>query len=153
MPPGLRGGGASSMYYAAGPATRRKQSPKPARRPTAAPVKKRDAFVRAASPARAVQASKGVKGASASVQGPVPEDAGFFGPIGSALGTLDIPRDVIPPALFAMAALAILLLTLASTPLPARTSRTSAMLVHVRGSIAVAGTAALMMAVATYVLL
>jgi hypothetical protein len=96
-----------------------------------------------------------VKGAAApaAVQGPLPEDAGFFAPIGTAVGTLDGPADVIPPALFAMSLLAILLLGLASIPLPARASRTSAMLVHMRGSIALAGTAALMMAVATYFLL
>jgi hypothetical protein len=52
-----------------------------------------------------------------------------------------------------MAALAILLLALASAPVPARTSRTGAMLVHMRGSIAVAGMAALMMSLGTYFLL
>ena len=72
-------------------------------------------------------AASGVKGVAATVTDPVyrpaPEGAGFFGPIGSAL-TLDIPAEAIPPALFAMAALAILLLALASAPVPARTSRT-----------------------------
>jgi hypothetical protein len=86
------------------------------------------------------------------VQGPVPEDAGFFGPIGSSPGTLDIPRDVIPAALLAMAVLAIVLFALASVPLPAGASRTGAMLVHMRGSIALAGLAALAMAIATYLL-
>lgn len=74
----------------------------------------------------------------------------MFGPIGSALS---IPADVIPPALFAMAALAILLFMLASVPLPARASQTGAMLVHMRGSIALTGLAALVMAIATYLLL
>jgi hypothetical protein len=104
-------------------------------------------------PARPLKAVKGVEKATAPVQGPMPEGAGFFGPIGSAFTRLDIPREVIPSALFAMAALAILLLGLATVPLPARTSRTGAMLVHMRGSIALAGMAALMMAVATYFLL
>ena len=106
--------------------------------------------------APAAQPASGVKGVAATVtdpvQGPAPEGAGIFGPIGSAL-TLDIPAEAIPPALFAMAALAILLLALASAPVPARTSRTGAMLVHMRGSIAVAGMAALMMALGTYFLL
>jgi hypothetical protein len=52
-----------------------------------------------------------------------------------------------------MAALAVLLLGLASLPQPAVGSRAGAMLVHNRGSIAVAGLAALTMAVATYLLL
>ena len=86
------------------------------------------------------------------VQGPAPEGTGFFGPIGSAL-TLDLPAEAIPPGLFAMAALAILLLALSSAPIPVRTSRTGAMLVHMRGSIAVAGMAALTMALGTYFLL
>ena len=87
------------------------------------------------------------------VQGGPVEGAGFFGPIGSAFNALDVPRQVVPTALFAMAALAILLLGLASAPLPARTSRTGAMIVHMRGSIALAGTAALVLAVWTYLLL
>ena len=52
-----------------------------------------------------------------------------------------------------MAALAILLLALASAPVPARTSRTGATISAMRGSIAVAGMAALMMALGTYFLL
>jgi hypothetical protein len=94
-----------------------------------------------------------VKGVSASVQGPVPEDGGFLAPLGAALNSLDDPAKAIPGALFAMALLAVFLLTLASTPLPVRTSRTSAMLIHKRGSIAAAGVAALGMAIATYLLL
>jgi hypothetical protein len=42
---------------------------------------------------------------------------------------------------------------LASVPLPARASQTGAMLVHMRGSIALTGLAALVMAIATYLLL
>jgi hypothetical protein len=52
-----------------------------------------------------------------------------------------------------MAALAVLLLAVAAMPQPVVGSRAGAMLVHKRGSIAVAGTAALAMAVATYLLL
>lgn len=150
IPPGLRGSGASSTYYTSRRPSIRKQSREPARRSTAAPTAERRA---AARPASAPRASTGVEGTTVAVQGPVPEDAGFFGPVAGALSNLGIPRDVIPPALFAMAALAILLLAMASAPLPARTSRTSATLVHMRGSIALAGLAALTMAVATYFLL
>jgi hypothetical protein len=86
------------------------------------------------------------------VQGKPAEDAGFgvFGPIG---GALSIPADVIPAALLAMAALAVLLFGLAALPLPARASPTGALLVHMRGSIALTGTAALAIAFATYLLL
>jgi hypothetical protein len=101
--------------------------------------------------------ARGVKGVAATaptqVQGGPAEGAGFFGPIGSAFNALDVPHEVVPAALFAMAALAILLLGLASAPLPGRTSRTGAMIVHMRGSLALAGTAALVLAVATYLLL
>jgi hypothetical protein len=62
-------------------------------------------------------------------------------------------RFVIPPALLALALLAVLLLGLASAPLPARASRSGAMLVHMRGSIAVAGIGALVLAIGTYLLL
>lgn len=100
---------------------------------------------------------RGVKGAGAAapslVQGRPAEGAGFFGPIGTAFNALDVPRAVVPTALFAMAALAILLLGLASAPPPGRMSRTGAMVVHMRGSIALAGTAALLMAAASYFLL
>jgi hypothetical protein len=68
-------------------------------------------------------------------------------------GALEAASGAIPSALFAMAALAVLLLALASMPQPVAGSRAGAMLVHKRGSIAVAGLAALAMAVATYLLL
>jgi hypothetical protein len=89
--------------------------------------------------------------AAAPVHGEPPEDAGLgvFGPIGA----LSIPAEAVPAALLAMAALAVLLLALASFPPPARTSPTGAMLVHMRGSIALTGVAALAMAITTYVLL
>jgi hypothetical protein len=99
------------------------------------------------------RAAPRVKGATASVLGPVPEDGGFLAPIGAAFDPVDSVREAIPSALFAMATLAILLLTLASMPPPLRYSRAGAMLVHKRGSVAVAGGAALVTAVATYLLL
>jgi hypothetical protein len=94
-----------------------------------------------------------VKSVTASVHGPVPEDAGFLAPIATALDAVDSAREAIPSALFAMAVLAILLLTLASMPPPVRYSRAGAMLVHKRGSIGLAGGAALITAVTTYLLL
>jgi hypothetical protein len=94
-----------------------------------------------------------VKGVTAPVQGPVPEDAGLLGPIGAAFDPVDSPREAIPGALFAMAALSVFLLALASMPPPVRDSRAGAMLVHKRGSIALTGGAALLLAIATYVLL
>jgi hypothetical protein len=96
-----------------------------------------------------------VKGESvtASVHGPVPEGAGFLAPVAAALDTVDSAREAIPSALFAMAVLAILLLTVASMPPPLRYSRAGAMLVHKRGSITLAGGGALVTALATYLLL
>jgi hypothetical protein len=90
---------------------------------------------------------------TASVQGPVPEDAGFLRPIAAAFDPVDSPEEAVPGALFAMAALAVFLLAVASMPQPLRGSRGGAMLVHKRGSIALAGGAALVMALATYLLL
>jgi hypothetical protein len=148
--PGLRGGGVSPVYPVSGRPTRSK----PSTRPTLAPKADRAAVVPAARAGSPADGAEGVVATAPTlVQGPVPEGAGFFGPIGSAFNALDVPTEVIPPALLAMAALAILLFALASAPLPARTSRAGATLVHLRGSIAVAGTAALMMALGTYLLL
>jgi hypothetical protein len=70
-----------------------------------------------------------------------------------AVGALEAASQAIPSALFAMAALAVLLLAIAAMPQPVVGSRAGAMLVHKRGSIAMAGAAALAMAVATYLLL
>ncbi len=75
----------------------------------------------------------------------------MFAPVATALEKLSEPG--LPGALFAMAGLAAFLLAVAAMPAPVRTSRAGATLVHKRGSIAVAGTAAFVMAVATYLLL
>jgi hypothetical protein len=143
-PPAPRGGAASSRYYA------RKLAAERARKRQAAKV--REATVRARPVVASARAPQ-VKGVSASVQGPAPEDGGFLGPLSAALGSLDDPAKAIPGGLFAMAALAVFLLSLASMPMPLRTSRAGATLVHKRGSIAAAGIAALGMAIATYFLL
>jgi hypothetical protein len=92
-----------------------------------------------------------VQGVTASVQGEPEEDAGFLAPVAAALERLDEPA--LPGALFAMAALAAMLLAVAAMPAPVRTSRAGAMLVHKRGSIALAGVGALVMALTTYLLL
>lgn len=99
------------------------------------------------------RAAPHVQDASAAVQGRVPEEGRFLAPIAAALNPVDSAREAIPGALFAMALLAILLLTLASMPPPLRHSRAGAMLVHKRGSIALAGGAALVTALGTYFLL
>jgi hypothetical protein len=142
--PAPRGRAASSVFYAAAVRRRAARTLRASNRP-ARSARRTDGKA-IARPAR-------VKGVTASVQGPVPEDAGFLGPIGTALSSLESARDALPRALFALALLAVLLLGLASMPLPARASRTGAMLVHMRGSIAVAGVGALVLAVATYLFL
>jgi hypothetical protein len=122
----------------------------PARKPSSSPRPR--PLSSTAPTAPAAPRATGIRGASAAVQGPLPEDGGFLGPIGATVGALDDPR-AIPGALFAMALLAVFLLTLASMPTPVRTSRAGAMLVHKRGSITFAGCAALALAVGTYLLL
>lgn len=152
--PDLRGGGASSVYHVSGQPSSNLSRQKPSKRVRPAPKAERAALVPGVRAGPPADGAKGVVATAPTlVQGPVPEGAGFFGPMGSAFNALDLPAEVIPPALFAMAALAILLLALASAPLPARTSRAGATLVHMRGSIAFAGMAALMMALGTYLLL
>lgn len=127
-----------------------RQAPKPSTRPAPKP-RAEAATVKPAPRARAVKRSSASP--SVPVQGTPPESPGFFGPIGSAFNALNVRDEVVPAALIAMAALAILLLTLASAPLPARTSKTGAMLVHMRGSMAAAGTSALLLSLAMYLLL
>jgi hypothetical protein len=98
---------------------------------------------------------KGVAGATAATGGGGLLDAdGPIGqPLGQAAGTIENAARSIPPALFAMVALAVLLLALASMPQIGGPSRASALLVHRRASITVAGGAALVTAIATYLLL
>ena len=74
-------------------------------------------------------------------------------PISRATDAIGDAARAIPPALIAMAGLAVLLLALAAMPPPLANSRTGATLVHKRGSIAVSGAAALAVAVVTYLLL
>ena len=100
-------------------------------------------------------AAKGIAGATAgSARGGLLDADGPIGrPLGKAVGTLEEAARTIPAPLYAIAALAVLLLAVASMPQVGSTSRPGAMLVHKRTSIAVAGGAALLTAFATYALL
>lgn len=146
-PPVLSGGDASAVSRSAEAEARRKRTPRAGRRPTQA------ATASAQEVAAAHERSARVRGVTAYVQGTPPEDAGLMATLGAAFDPVDSPEEAIPSALFAMAALAIFLLALASMPPPVRTSRAGALLVHKRGSIALAGGASLVMAVGTYLLL
>jgi hypothetical protein len=68
------------------------------------------------------------------------------------LGTIRAAADAVPPALLAIAALAVLLLGVASMPQAAPTSRAGAALVHHRGVIALAGIGVLIAAVLSFTL-
>lgn len=105
--------------------------------------------------AKGVAGANGVAGATTGTArgGLLDADGPIGRPLGQAAGTLQEAARTIPPALFAMAALAVLLLAAASMPQVGRSSRTSAMLVHRRASIAVAGGGALLTAIATYLVL
>jgi hypothetical protein len=96
---------------------------------------------------------KGVLAAAATASAPARRPIAEPAPSADVLGTLASVARAVPAALFAMAALAVLLLAAAAIPQPVGASRTGAMLVHRRGSIAVAGLAALAAAVVTYLLL
>jgi hypothetical protein len=100
-------------------------------------------------------ASKGVAGAAAALPrgGLLDVDGLIGGPLTSAADTVREAARKVPPALFAIVALAVLLLAIASMPQIGGPSRAGAMLVHKRASIATAGGAALMMAIAAYLLL
>jgi hypothetical protein len=101
------------------------------------------------------ESGKGVAGATmrAARGGLLDADGPIGRPLGQAAGTIEDAARSIPPALFAMAALAVLLLAIASMPQIGGPSRASALLVHRRVSIAVAGGAALLTAIATYLAL
>lgn len=99
-------------------------------------------------------AAKGIAGAkSTKASGLIAAVAPIKGPLFKAVGTVEDAARAIPPALFAMAALAVLLLALASMPQFGAPTRAGAMLVHKRASIAMAGGAALLTAIATYLVL
>jgi hypothetical protein len=101
------------------------------------------------------ESGKGVAGATtrAARGGLLDADGPIGRPLGQAAGTIEDAARSIPPALFAMAAIAVLLLAIASMPQIGGPSRASALLVHRRVSIAVSGGAALLTAIATYLVL
>lgn len=102
-----------------------------------------------------VLAANGVAGASSARNrgGLLDADGPIRAPLGKAAGTLEEATRGIPPALFALAGLAVLLLTLASLPQFGESTRVGALLVHRRASLVVAGGGALLAAVATYLVL
>jgi hypothetical protein len=75
------------------------------------------------------------------------------GPVAGALESIDDAARSVPPVLIALAALAVLLLGIASLPQPLRTSRTGAALVHHRATIALAGVGVLVGTAISFVVL
>jgi hypothetical protein len=69
------------------------------------------------------------------------------GRLGTTLGTLRSAADAVPPALFVLALLAVVLLFVAAMPQPLRASWAGAALVHHRGTIAIAGVGVLAAAI------
>ncbi|MDP9491092.1 MAG: hypothetical protein M3P42_02655 [Actinomycetota bacterium] len=113
--------------------------------------------VRAASTAAAAAAEEtstgGVAGVQATAATRQPYEDESPGPLGAAVETIQSAAEAVPPVMFALAALAVLLLALAAMPQPVRASRTGAALVHHRGTLAVAGVGVLIAAVLSFTLL
>lgn len=82
-----------------------------------------------------------------------PSDTVSPGPLGAAVDTIQSAAEAVPPVLFALAALAVMLLALAAMPQPVRASRTGAALVHHRGTLALAGVGVLIAAILSFTLL
>lgn len=82
-----------------------------------------------------------------------PSDAVSPGPLGAAVDSIQSAAEAVPPVLFALAALAVMLLALAAMPQPVRASRTGAALVHHRGTLALAGVGVLIAAILSFALL
>lgn len=85
-------------------------------------------------------------GVQASPRRPVEHEPSGGG-LGTTLGTLRSAADAVPPALFVLALLAVVLLFVAAMPQPLRASWTGAALVHHRGTIAIAGVGVLAAAI------
>ncbi|MGZ8794281.1 MAG: hypothetical protein ACXW0F_06535 [Gaiellaceae bacterium] len=98
-------------------------------------------------------ASGGVAGVQASAPGGRAYQDESSGPFAAAAETIQSAADAIPPVLFALALLAVLLLAMAAMPQPVRASRAGAALVHHRGALALAGVGVLLAAVLSFVLL
>lgn len=95
----------------------------------------------------------GVAGVQATSPSPRRGIGRVTGPVASAVDTIEEAAEAIPPVLYALAALAVLLLGIASMPQPVRASRTGAALVHHRGTIALAGVGVLVTAVVAFLVL
>jgi hypothetical protein len=85
-------------------------------------------------------------GVQASLRRPV-EHESRGGRLDTTLGTLRSAADAVPPALFVLALLAVVLLFVAAMPQPLRASWAGAALVHHRGTIAIAGVGVLAAAI------
>lgn len=85
-------------------------------------------------------------GVQASPRRPV-EHESRGGRLDTTLGTLRSAADAVPPALFVLALLAVVLLFVAAMPQPLRASWAGAALVHHRGTIAIAGVGVLAAAI------
>lgn len=75
------------------------------------------------------------------------EDEAPAGALGATLETLRMAADAVPPALFALALLAVILLFVAAMPQPLQASWAGAALIHHRGTIAIAGVGVLAVAI------
>ncbi len=96
----------------------------------------------------------GVAGARARLVSPKPKEGrSRRNRLGGALGTFAADAFAVPPAIFALSGLAVLLLAFASMPQPIRTSRAGATLVHHRGTIALAGVTVLITSLLAFLLL
>ena len=94
----------------------------------------------------------GVAGARASLTSRA-ADRSRHARISGALGSVGTAALAVPPGLFALAFLAVLLLIVASMPPPIRTSRLGATLVHHRGTITLAGIGVLIASLLAFLLL
>jgi len=95
----------------------------------------------------------GVGGVQATAAGGRAYQDESSGPFAAAAETFQSAADAVPPVLFALALLAVLLLAMAATPQPVRASRAGATLVHHRGTLALAGVGVLVAAVLSFMLL
>ena len=95
----------------------------------------------------------GVAGVQATAAERRPYRDDSSGPLAAAAETIQLAADAVPPMLFALALLAVLLLGLAAMPQPVRDSRAGAALVHHRPTLALAGAGVLIAAVFSFMLL
>ncbi len=95
----------------------------------------------------------GVQTNSSDANGIASRAGGLGSALGGAAETVETAARAVPPVLFALAGLAVLLLALAAMPQPVRVSRTGAALVHHRGTLALAGGGVMVAAVLSFMLL